>query len=114
MLPSINKLPRQQFDAVFTKTASVFSKHLTLRYSRDGIENNSRFSVVVSKKVVKEAIERNKIKRQIYGILQKYTKIIQKPYIGIFLVKKACNLLSLPELKEEILFLLKKSGIKVD
>ena len=70
--------------------------------------------MVIPKTVAKKATQRNKIKRQIYSILQKEIEKIKPPCFGVFLSKKGADTLSFGQIKAEILFLLKKSQIKVD
>lgn len=49
---------------------AVRSHLITLKYIKNPRRKNSRFTVVVSKKVIKSAVRRNRIRRQIYEIVR--------------------------------------------
>jgi len=114
MLPTKNRLSRRLFGPFFKKSKAVFADHFALRYLSPTNSKGIRFSVVIPKTVAKKATQRNKIKRQIYSILQKEIEKIKPPCFGVFLSKKGADTLSFGQIKAEILFLLKKSQIKVD
>lgn len=61
---------------VYKNGDSVRSRVVTIKYTRNKFRDHSRFSVVVSKKVLKSAVGRNRIRRRIYEILR-----LQLPYI---------------------------------
>lgn len=77
----------------------MFSPLFSVKY-RKNISNISRFSVVVSKKVEKTAVGRNKLKRRVYSLLQKAEKgRIQ----AIFYLKKESKLAPFRDLEAEVL-----------
>ena len=49
---------------------TVRSSPITLKYIANPRRKNCRFTVVVSKKVVKSAVRRNRIRRRIYEIIR--------------------------------------------
>lgn len=55
---------------VYTHGESVRSRILTLKHSRHPKRKNPRISVVVSKKVHKGAVGRNRIRRRLYEIIR--------------------------------------------
>ncbi len=59
------------------------------------------FSVVISKKVAKLAVTRNKARRRIYAILESYSTTTS-PMLIVIYVKKSIENLTNQELKEEI------------
>ncbi len=59
-------------------------------------------SVVVSKKIAKRAVMRNKIRRRIYDILRHYTKAEALHGVYIVLTKSGVEKRSYHELKEEM------------
>ena len=58
----------------------------------------SRFSVIVSKKVAKTAVERNKIRRRLYSLLNSGYSEISRGVHGIFIVKNDIKKVSVEEL----------------
>lgn len=55
---------------LYTKGSQVRSKHLSIKYIDNPKRQNSRFTVVVSKKVTKKAPIRNRIRRRISEVIQ--------------------------------------------
>jgi len=78
MLKKQNRLKnKNDFDKVFKKGISVFGQILGIKFSKNTSMFN-RFGVIVSKKISKKAIERNKIKKQIKDILRNEEKNLKK------------------------------------
>lgn len=48
--------------------------HMVVKYTPNKKRDNPRFAVVVSKKVFKSAIKRNRIRRRLYEVIRKYIK----------------------------------------
>jgi ribonuclease P protein component len=70
MLAEKNRLlKKKDFDSVWKKGRSSFDKVLGVKILNAGRQEN-RFGIMVSLKVSKLAVERNKIKRRIREILQ--------------------------------------------
>ncbi len=65
-------------------------------------------SVVVSKKVAKTAVVRNKVRRRIYDIVRAYRKAHGVTGVYIFIVKNGAPTLPYEVLREEVLSVLKK------
>ncbi|MDO5343410.1 MAG: ribonuclease P protein component [Candidatus Saccharibacteria bacterium] len=55
---------------VYAKGQAVRSSQMTVKYITNPRRASSRFSVVVSKKVFKSAVRRNRIRRRIYEIIR--------------------------------------------
>ena len=64
---------------VFNKGQSVRSQHCSLKYHLNNRRQKYRLAVVVSRKVHKSAVVRNKIRRRIYEYIRTHEKISQ-PY----------------------------------
>jgi ribonuclease P protein component len=80
MFKKENRLTKQKdFDNVFKKGRSVFNKILGLKFIANDL-NINRFGVIVSNKISKKAVERNKIKRRIREVLQKEDPILKQGY----------------------------------
>ena len=59
----------KDFEKVFKQSASAYAPSLGLKITVNNLER-PRFAILVSKKVSKKAVDRNKIKRQIRNILR--------------------------------------------
>ena len=55
---------------LFKNGQAVRSRHLTVKYIANPRRKQSRFSVVVSKKVHKSAVGRNRMRRRLYEIVR--------------------------------------------
>jgi len=110
MLPKKRKVNRETFASILKKGRSFHSKNISIRvYSSKNKEEDSRFSFVVSKKISNNANKRNLLKRRGYDVVKGVIKNIKKGFIGIFFYKKGILDLSYLEIRDEIVFLLKKS-----
>jgi len=70
MLPKKNRLTKdKEFNNVFKNGRSSYTKILGFKAIKNNL-NLNRFGIIVSKKVSKKAVERNKIKRQIRAIIK--------------------------------------------
>lgn len=70
MLPKKNCLKkRNDFDRIFKRGLKVKEDFLSLRAIRNDSKNNSRFGFIVSQKVSKKAVLRNKIKRRLRALV---------------------------------------------
>lgn len=70
---------------------------------------NSRFSFSVSKKVSKMAVNRNKLRRVGYSIVEKCIENVNPGYFLFFSYKKGAEKYKYQEIEKEILGLLEKS-----
>ncbi len=91
MLASGNRLSRTDFSVAFSKGRRVHTTIGTLIYTP-----GDRFhgSVVVSKKVSKKAVVRNRLRRQVYG--QLYTSLKQTGWVGTVIVLLKPTIATLP------------------
>lgn len=78
MLKKQNRLKeKKDFNEIFKKGRSRFSGLLGVKTLKNNLEIN-RFGVIVSSKISKKAVERNKIKKQIKDVLRKENVKIKK------------------------------------
>ncbi len=69
------------------KNGKAIRTHLmTLKYTSNPHRSHSRFSVVVSKKVCKGAVGRNRIRRRLYEIIRTELPKIQAPHDVVIIV----------------------------
>jgi ribonuclease P protein component len=65
MLPKINRIKKKNdFGIIFKKGASLRNNLFILKFLKNGLEQN-RFGFVVSQKVSKKAVIRNRIRRRL-------------------------------------------------
>jgi len=69
VLPKINRLKKKKnFERVFKKGKSLKEDFLLLKFIKNN-SINSRFGIIISRKVSKKVVIRNKIKRRIRAII---------------------------------------------
>lgn len=80
---------KQDFNNVY-KNGKVFgNRNFTLHYIKNGMDTN-RLGVVVSKKVSKRAVHRNKIRRQVKNYMRQYNGELKNGYDMIISAKSSC------------------------
>lgn len=111
MLQKKNRLKKQKdFDLVFQKGHSFFSKEFRLRVvQRENLE--SRFAFVVSSKTLKRAVDRNRIRRQLSEIIRLSLANIKGGYDVVFFINKEAHEKPYEELQNVVFELFKKSHL---
>lgn len=72
MLPRNQKIPSSFFSKK-KKQKCIFKSELISCYQSTSLSlDQARFAVIVSKKRIKKAVNRNKVKRCIYSLIQEY------------------------------------------
>lgn len=105
MLPKKERVTKGIF-RVLMKKGKTFSTQLFLLYF---IKSElPQYSFVAPKNIFKSAVKRNKFRRIGYNILR---SIPIKSGSGIFVYKKPSIIATQPEIRENILFTLKKTGL---
>jgi len=80
---------------VYSKGQAVRSQLFTIKYVPNSRRTNPRFSVVVSKKVIKSAVGRNRIRRRLYEYLRTHTDSLKGTY-DIVVICTSSELRTLP------------------
>ncbi len=89
MLPKDRRIQKKEFFQALKSSTKRNSLHFTLHITgADFIGKNSKFSFSVSKKVAKNAVVRNKIRRRGYSVISKIMATIQSDHYFIFVCKK--------------------------
>lgn len=113
MLPKRQRVTRALLLDVKAHGKAFHSNVATLRILPTsetlGVGTSSAFSVVVSKKVARSAVERNTLRRRAYQALANIFGNIQDPYVGVFFLKGSVKQLSFRELEHEFEILLRKA-----
>lgn len=97
---------------VYQKGASVRGQFVTLKYARNPRRKQYRLAVVVSRKVHKSAVVRNRIRRRIYETFRQYAGATTEPYDLVFTVygEQVAEMES-GALRDMITAQLKKAGV---
>lgn len=112
MLPKAHKMKTEDhLNTRSEKGLFVYSDLFSLKV----LENKDKtdiWSIIVSSKVAKRAVDRNKIRRRIYTIIEKNRKnLIKQDFIGVFIVKGPILKVSFVEIEQEVKKSLKKAGL---
>ena len=107
MIPKKSRITRENFEKVMKKGGLLNSSLFSLRFLQNPYKT-THFSVVVSKKVAKTAVSRNKLRRWGYSVLKKETDVLKKPYFIIFFEKKGAETAAFEGFKTDIQGLFKK------
>lgn len=111
MLPKANRLAKEKdFKKTFQKGKSFFTRILGLKALENGLAA-SRFGIVVSTKVSKKAVIRNKIKRQISEILRLKLDKTKTGYDVVIIALPAIVDKKYDEIEEQITSALKKLNL---
>lgn len=93
---------------LYKNSRPVRSQSMVLRSQVLPHRSNSRFAVVVSKKIAKSAVVRNRIRRRIYEILRNcHSEIDSRDYVVIVTSPDIINI-SHEDLKNQLLSLINK------
>lgn len=97
---------------VYRQGKTVRGPHLSLKYALNPQRANFRCAVVVSKRVNKSAVVRNRIRRRVYEAVRLQTKAITQPYdLVITLFSEAAATMPATELQTAITDLLKRARV---
>lgn len=110
MLPKKHRIAKKSFEDIFKRGKNYFSDYISLKVCPIP-ENRSIFTFVVSSKVAKKAVERNKLKRRSRYIVKKILDKAKKGRGVIVFFKKDSNKLNFYDLEREIIAILEKAKI---
>ncbi len=111
MLQDKSRLRRDKdFKRIFKHGKSVFDSACGAKFEKNGKEL-SRFAVVVSTKVHKSAVKRNKIRRQYQEIIRLNLENLKIGYDVVLLTSKPALDLNYHEKETRLLKVFKKAGL---
>jgi ribonuclease P protein component len=87
-----------------------FSRHLVLKKAASGLAD-WRYTIIISKKTEKLAVQRNRAKRRLRNIILKYQNKFVRGYDFVFVVSKGIKEIPFLELRKEIDDLLFRSRL---
>ena len=97
---------------VYTNGKAVRSQPLTIKWVKNTHRSKPRISVVVSKKVIKSAVGRNRIRRRIYEYMRTHLDKLNDVYdIVVITTSPDLKDMSHDELTAQIDSLLEKAGV---
>lgn len=112
MLPSKNRLKKtRDFNRIYCYGHKFFSRELILRWGENNKEEYSRWGIIVSRKVDKKAVVRNKIKRRLRAILRENIKYWPLKRDIILIARPQIKEWSFSELKENLEQILRKNKL---
>jgi len=102
MLPKENRLKKEkEFEAVFKGGRTIKGSNIFLKYLANGTDK-TKVGFVVSKKVSKLAVERNKVKRRMREIVRLKKKEIKEGLSIILIALPSVNNVEYGEIKKDI------------
>jgi ribonuclease P protein component len=111
MLPKQNRLKKKKdFELAFKKGKSFKDGFLALRAAQNNLEI-SRFAFVVSKRVSKKAVVRNKIRRRLSSVAEKEIKNIKNGLDVVFIALPGIEKKEFLEIKATVYALFTKAKI---
>ena len=111
MLPKDSRLTkRTDFEKVARGSRPTHSKYLILKKSPNP-NHKTKFGIVISTKVSKKAVVRNKIRRRIREVLRSNLSKIKPDYKVILVVKNTVIDKDYQELKQDLETILKKASL---
>ena len=88
---------------IYSNGSSVRTQKITVKFAKNPHRKDSRFAVVVSKKVLKSAVGRNRIRRRVYEIIRHELPKIDGTFdVAVMIFHKSVKDISHEELKENI------------
>ncbi len=109
-IPKKNRISKEYFEEISKNGKGFSSPFLSIKYLKND-QKISLFATVVSKKVSKISPKRNLVKRRINSVLNNNKNVIKQGFFVVFYVKPGALDRSFDQIKEEVLNLLKKTGL---
>ncbi|MFW0862697.1 MAG: ribonuclease P protein component [Candidatus Komeilibacteria bacterium] len=97
-----NSLSKEKEIIRALKGRPFFSKYLTLKAVKNNENKEYRYTVIVSKKNLKLAVDRNKFKRRARSIVAKHAKNIGKQWDFVIIAKKGVENADFSSIQDQI------------
>ncbi|MFO0718600.1 MAG: ribonuclease P protein component [Candidatus Paceibacterota bacterium] len=108
MLPKNKRISKDSFKSILLKGTLYHSENCTLRILPSEKEG---FAVLISKKVAKSAVDRNRMRRRVYSVVRDLLPNIKTTSKNLISLKTGAKKLSFDLQKEEITKLFKKARL---
>lgn len=103
MLPKINRIKKKKDFEIISKNGKNIKSNLFILKVLPNNFGISRFAFVISQKVSKKAVVRNKIRRRLSKVIEKKIKEIKPGIDIVFIVLKAIETNSFLEIEKEVI-----------
>lgn len=103
---------KRDFDSVFKKGENFKSSHFVLKIAKNNLDI-SRFGFIVSQKVSKKAVVRNKIKRRLRAFVKNELKDIKKGIDVVLIALPSVENRDFSGISEDLMEIFKKAKIIV-
>jgi ribonuclease P protein component len=111
MFPKINRIKKKKdFESIFRNSKSFKSSFFILKVLKNDLSVN-RFGFVVSQKVSKKAVVRNKVKRRLVKAVKDNAGKIKSGIDLVFIALPGVENREFLEIKEVVNYVLVKSGL---
>lgn len=111
MLPQDSRLQNEkEIERVYKKGKSFKEDFLVLKVVKNSLAK-SRFAFIVSQKVSKKAVARNKVKRRLRETIKKQTKIISSGFDNLVIARSEAVERNFPEIEKVLIKLLKRAKL---
>lgn len=108
MLAKPSRLVKEKdFQTAFKQGKSFYGKFVGIKAVANNLTDN-RFGIIVSTKISKKSVERNKLKRQIRAVLKQLDKRLVRGYDLIIIVLPAALNQEYGEISQELANILSK------
>ena len=113
MLPKANRLTKNQaIKDLAQKGKSFFLPEFSIKYlPKANKREDSQFAFVVSAKVDKRAVVRNRLARQMREVVRGFSPNLANGYFVLIIAKKKALTLDFSKIKEQLTFAFKKIKI---
>ncbi|MDD5749423.1 MAG: ribonuclease P protein component [Patescibacteria group bacterium] len=113
MLPKANRLTKNQtIKDLAQKGKSFFLPEFSIKYlAKDNKGGDSQFAFVVSAKVDKRAVVRNRLTRQMREVVRSFLPNLSNGYFVLIIAKKKALNLDFAKIREQFSFAFKKIKI---
>ncbi len=101
---------QKEIEAVFKGDISAYGQLFGLKAINSPLKYN-RYTVIISTKVSKLAVERNRIKRNVKNVLKKHDPQVKKPVDCIIITLKSANNANSDKIETAIVGLLKRTRL---
>lgn len=96
---------------VYSKGDSIRTQKIVIKFTKNPHRKDSRFAVVVSKKVLKSAVGRNRIRRRVYEIIRHELPEIDGVFdVAVMIFHKSIKDVAHEELRESIREMFAEAG----
>ncbi|MFH1030642.1 MAG: ribonuclease P protein component [bacterium] len=100
----------KEFENIFKNGKSFYTKILGIKYIENTL-NIPRFGILVSTKISKKAVIRNKIKRRLREILRLHENLIKPGYDIVVLTRAPVTECDYGEIEKNMEYAIRKAGL---